>query len=628
MKKTSPQAIFIKSILVAFILFISATPLFVSAQKAPEFRVEPPFWWTGMKNPELQLLVYGKDISTTTVNLNHPGVKLVNKISVENPNYLFLNLEIGADARPGSFPITFTRGRKTEFTYSYELKQRKENQAGQKGFGPSDVVYLIMPDRFANGDPSNDNVPGMLETADRSKPSGRHGGDIAGIMNHLDYLSDLGITALWFNPLLENNNPSASYHGYAITDFYRTDPRFGTNDDYLKLVDAAHEKGLKVIMDMIFNHCGLNHWFINDLPMPNWIHRFPEFTRSNFRAEAISDPHASEFDRNRMLQGWFDTHMPDLDQRNPLVSNYLIQNSIWWIEYAGLDGIRLDTQPYPYKEMISEWGRRVAEEYPHFAIVGEAWLNREGMLSYYQQNSITSGGYSSNLPSVTDFPLYHAMSAAFTENEGWMEGMARLYYVLAQDFLFPNPHMNLIFLDNHDLTRYFSTINKDPKVMKMALAFLLTTRGVPQIYYGTELLMEGYEHHGHGEIRKDFPGGWQGDKVNAFSREGRTAAQNEMFDYLRKLLKWRKTSKAVAEGSLLHFIPEGGVYVYFRILGDERVMVVLNNSNEPKTVETARFSEATGGFTTAFNILNGHQVTLSDGIKIDGKSALVFELKK
>lgn len=616
-----------QTILFAFLLFIALTGP-VSAQGPADLHVEPPFWWAGMKNPSLQLLVYGKDIAFTNVSLNYPGVTLRDKVSVENPNYLFLNLEIAADAKPGVFVISFMRNRKVAYQYAYELRQRKEGSAGRKGFTPADVIYLLMPDRFANGDPTNDNMPGMLETADRSNPSGRHGGDISGIRKNLDYLSELGVTALWINPLLENNNPAYSYHGYAITDFYRIDPRLGTNEDYVNLVEAAHHKGIKVIKDMIFNHCGINHWFINDLPMSNWIHRFPEFTRSNFRAEALSDPYASDYDKNRLLQGWFDTNMPDLDQRNPYVNNYLIQNSIWWIEYAGLDGIRLDTQPYPYKEMIAEWGRRVFEEYPDFSIVGEAWLNQEGMLAYYQKDAIISDGYNSNLPSVTDFPLYEATKKAFTENEGWTEGMARLYYVFAQDFLFSDPYMKVTFLDNHDVNRYFNTINRDLPAMKMALTFLLTTRGIPQIYYGTELLMDGAEHKGHGDIRWDFPGGWKGDTTNAFVRKGRSKDQNEVFDHMKQLLRWRKSSNAIARGSLRHFIPFDGVYVYFRMYGDETVMVVINNSYDEKTIDTGRFTEVFAGYNHALDVLTGRSVPLHGKLTSKGRTAMVFELKK
>lgn len=616
-------------LLLGLVTFISLT---TNGQKTPavaetvKFRVEPPSWWAGMQNPSLQLLVYGKDISKTSLTMDYPGVSLIKKSVVENPNYLFLDLEISPEAKPGAFNLTFKEGKKTIFEYSYVLNERKAGSASREGFGAEDVIYLLMPDRFANGNPSNDNMPGMLELADRANPSGRHGGDIEGIRQHLDYIKDLGMTAVWLNPVLENNNPAYSYHGYAITDFYKVDSRLGTNADYKALVEEAHKKGLKVIKDMIFNHCGINHWFIKDLPMQNWVHQFPEFTRSNFRAEALTDPYASDYDRNRMLEGWFDTNMPDFDQRNTFVTEYLIQNSIWWIEYAGLDGIRLDTQPYPYKEMVAEWGRRVFDEYPNFNIVGEAWLNVEGMNAYYQKDALVGDGYNSNIPSITDFSMYGAATRAFTEPEGWSEGMARLYYVLAQDFLWADPFKNLIFLDNHDLNRYFKTVGNDMNAMKMAMAFLLTTRGIPQIYYGTELLMDGEEHKGHGEIRRDFPGGWKGDTLNSFVREGRSDAQNEIFDYMQQLLKYRANSQAITKGKLLQFIPDEGLYVYFRQLGDETVMVLLNNSHSAKNVVLSRFSEATTGYQSAKDIITGQSKNLTGDIQCEPRSAMILEL--
>ena len=611
-----------------FLLTILSMPFYSLAKPLDELRVEPPFWWAGMKYDKLQLLVHGKDISGLKVMINYPGITIQDQVSVENPNYLFLNLLLDQNLKPGAFEILLTAKGKIVKSYRYEIRQRETGSAGRKGFTPADVVYLLMPDRFANGDPANDNMPGMLEQADRSKPLGRHGGDIAGIRQHLDYMKDLGITAIWPNPLLENNNIAESYHGYAITDFYKVDPRFGTNADYRAMVEEAHSKGLKVIMDMIFNHCGINHWFINDLPMKNWIHQFPEYTRSNFRAESLTDPYASEADKNRMLQGWFDKHMPDLDQRNPFLREYLIQNSIWWIEFAGLDGIRVDTQPYPYKEMISEWTKRVDHEYPDFNIVGEAWLQKESMTAYYQKDAIVGDGYNSGMQSVTDFPLYNAMTSAFTENEGWSEGMARLYYVLSQDFLYANPGYVLTFLDNHDLNRYYNSIGNDLPALKMALTFLLTTRGIPQIYYGTELLMDGNAGVSHGDIRKDFPGGWPGDTINAFIPQGRTGKQNEVVSYMQKLLNWRKGNVAVTQGGLKHFIPENGVYVYFRKAGDQTVMVVINRNEQEKLVKMDRFAECTHGYTSGFDVVYGRSVSLGQEMSFPARSATVYELKK
>jgi len=617
-----------QSLLPAVVLFLALWSIPYISFAQDDLRVEPPSWWAGMKYNKLQLIVHGKDITAMKAVIKYPGITLEKQESVENPNYLFLNLLLDQKLKPGTFDITLMADGKKAYSYRYEIKQRDAGSASRQGFTPADVVYLLMPDRFANGDTSNDSMPGMLEKPDRIKPLGRHGGDIAGIRKHLDYIKELGITAIWPNPLLENNNKAASYHGYAITDFYKVDPRFGTNDDYRAMVDEAHSKDLKIIMDMVFNHCGLNHWFIKDLPMKNWIHQFPEYTRSNFRAESITDIYAAEADQNRMLQGWFDTNMPDLDQRNPYLVEYLIQNSIWWVEFAALDGIRLDTQPYPYKEMMAEWSKRIFLEYPNFNLVGEAWMQRESMTAYYQKDAIVGDGYNSGVPSVTDFPLYNAMTRAFTENESWDEGMARLYYVLSQDFLYANPNYLLTFLDNHDLNRYYNSIGRDLQALKMATAFLLTTRGIPQIYYGTELLMDGNSGVSHGDIRKDFPGGWPGDTINAFTAEGRNADQNEAFNYMKQLLNWRKGNAAVTQGKLKHFVPEDGVYVYFRMAGEQSVMVVINRNDKDKIVKTGRFAECLKGYSVGLDVVSGNTVPLAAEMNFPARTATVYDLKK
>jgi len=592
-------------------------------------KVEPPFWWTGMVNPDLQILVYGSNISLAVPEINYPGIKIKRINKVDNPNYLFLDVVISDEVLPGSFDIMFKVGNRLIPPYSFELKERKEGSAGRLGFDRSDALYLLMPDRFSNGDPSNDNVSNMLEKADRTNPDGRHGGDIKGINNHIDYIKDLGFSTLWINPLVENNNPEYSYHGYAITDFYKIDPRFGSNEDYVNLVNDCHNKDLKIIMDMIFNHCSVHHWLIKDLPAEDWIHQFSEFTRSNFRASTITDPYASDFDRTRMLTGWFDTHMADLDQRNELLSRYLIQNTLWWIEYSGIDGIRVDTQPYPYKEFIAEWSRAVFEEYPNFNIVGEAWLQKESITSYFQKDADNKDGYNSNIPSTTDFPLYFAINKAFNEEDGWTEGLSRLYYVLAQDFLYTHPENNLIFCDNHDLNRFYTSLEEDLDRWKMGITFLLTTRGIPMVYYGTEILMTGEEHQGHGFIRKDFPGGWAEDNHNAFSAEGRTVQQNEAFNFMQNLLKWRQNSEVIHTGLLKHFVPKNDTYIYFRYNKDECILVAFNNSpNEMKAVKTDRFAECMKNYRYATNILTGENINYLEALTLPPKSVLVLELKK
>ncbi|MBN1338451.1 MAG: cyclomaltodextrinase C-terminal domain-containing protein, partial [Bacteroidales bacterium] len=485
----------------------------------------------------------------------------------------------------------------------------------------------LMPDRFSNGDPANDSIPGMMQGADRSNPDGRHGGDIKGIADHLGYLSGLGITALWINPLLENNNPAYSYHGYAITDFYNIDPRFGTNRDYVELVKKCHDHGIKVIKDMVFNHCSIHHWLIRDMPEGNWINSFDIYTRSNFRGSTLMDPHASEKDRQIFLTGWFDKHMADLNQRNELLSDYLIQNTIWWIEYSGIDGIRVDTQPYSFPEFTSEWSERIFSEYPDFNVVGEAWLQKESFTSAFQKDARFDAIPNPGIPVVTDFPLYFALASAFTENEGWTNGLARLYYVLAQDFLYAKPENKLVFCDNHDLNRYFSSANKNIGDFLLGMTFIMTTRGIPMIYYGTEILMEGYEHDGHGQIRKDFPGGWHNDTVNFFDRNQLDSITGKTRDYLVKLIKWRTKSKTAADGKLIHFIPENGVYVYFRMLEDECVMVAINKDNNSKSLETKRFSECLENYSAGLNVITGEKINDLSVLKLEPESAVVLQLE-
>ncbi|HMV91756.1 MAG TPA: alpha-amylase family glycosyl hydrolase, partial [Cyclobacteriaceae bacterium] len=425
-----PSKLISRSVL---LLILSVTTSFAQKQQIDIQRVDPAFWWAGMKNPELQVLVYGKEISAATVTLNYPGVEIIRIEKTENPNYQFLYLNIKSEAKPGMIPLTFASGKKKR-VLNYELKKREKSGADYKGFNSSDVIYLIMPDRFANGDETNDYVAGMLEKPNRAELFGRHGGDIKGIESKLDYLKDFGVTALWLNPVLENNQSHSTYHGYAISDFYKVDPRFGTNEDFRMLTKRTHDKSMKMIMDMVFNHAGSETWFVKDPPQKDWVHQFPEYTNSNYRLSISADPYASKVDTDKMQQGWFDRHMPDLNQHNKLLATYLIQNSIWWIEYAQLDGIRMDTHPYPYKDFMSTWCKTVLDEYPNFNIVGEVWEERVVLTSYFQRNSTNSDGYQGNLPSITDFPLKSALNTAFNERDGWEEGLLRIYYVLIQDF--------------------------------------------------------------------------------------------------------------------------------------------------------------------------------------------------
>ncbi len=604
------------AILFSFLLVKGSS---VFAQKELK-KVEPMFWWVGMADPNLQLLVYGKDLADTKVELNYPGVTLVSVSQVENPNYLFLDLLIDESAKAGKFDINFLYGKKGKLTYQYELKGREGRKGRIQGLDPSDVMYLVMPDRFANGNPENDDMPGMLEKSNRSFKGGKHGGDLKGISDHLDYIKDLGFTTIWLNPFLENNNKAWSYHGYAITDFYNSDPRYGSNQDYKALVAKTHSMKMKVVMDMVFNHCGIGHWWTNDLPMKSWFNQHPEYFKTNFKAEVITDPHASEADRYKMTSGWFDTNMPDLNQSNPFLATYLIQNSIWWIEYSGIDGIRMDTYPYPYKEMMANWTKRVLTEYPGFYLVGETWIGNPMRLAYWANGVQGYDQYQSGLSSISDFPLFYAIEDAFSKSNT----VFPLWDVLTLDFNYTQPQQNKIFADNHDTDRLFHTVGKDLDKFKLAFSYLLTTRGIPQLLYGTEILMDG--HGDHGDIRADFPGGWAGDAKNAFTAEGRTEQQNEAFNFLRALLRWRQTSKAISQGKLVHFVPEDDVYVYFRILDEEVVMTLLNFSKEDKVVNLDRFKECLKHSKFGKNVLTNHEISWTNELVAPAMTPLVIDI--
>lgn len=604
--------------ILSLLFFVLIMPAF--AQKINIQHLEPAFWWANMKNPTLQLLVHAQNIGNITAVESNNKEFLPRKIHYDkNKNYIFVDIDL-SHAQPGTYELVFKTGNKINAKYQYELKKRESQK---RGFSSEDFIYLAMPDRFSNANTENDSHPEMLEKANRTNPDGRHGGDLQGVINHLDYIQSLGVTALWLNPFLENNQPAYSYHGYAITDFYKTDPRYGNNELALKLTDELHNRNMKLIMDMIFNHSGINHWWMNDLP-DNWIHEFDEFTRSNYRGGVNLDPYASDFDYKKMVTGWFDKTMPDLNQHNPFLATYFIQNSIWWIEYLKLDGIRLDTQPYPYKHFISQWAQAVHAEYPDFTLLGEAWLQKEAFTAYFQGNAHNPDGYNSHTDAVTDFPMYFATSKAFTENTGWTEGLARLYYVLGHDYLFGDPMKNVIFLDNHDLNRYATSIGNDPEVMKMAMGYLLTMRGIPMMYYGTEIMMQGHEHKGHGYIREDFPGGWpnEGDFPSVKEKNSK-----ETLAHVRKVANWRKTNNAVKTGKLKHFIPENNTYVYFRYTEKECVMVAINSDKNDTELDLKRFQECLKTYTKATEIVSGNEVELKDKIKLKGKTTAIFELK-
>lgn len=597
----------------------------VNAQNNRLHRVEPANWWTGMKDNSLQLLVHGENIGNTEPKFKKDAITILKVHQVKNKNYLFIDLEIKSDAKPGKYPLEFKEDGKTVATYTYELKEKRKQK---RGFSAADLIYLVMPDRFANGNPKNDSHPDMIEKADRSNPNGRHGGDLKGIINKLNYIKDMGMTTLWLNPFFENNMDDYSYHGYAITNFYKTDARLGDNNLYKKLVQESHKKGLKVIMDVVVNHCGINHWWMKDLPTEDWINNQKKF-QTNYRGSVIADPHASKYDRNKFSTGWFVESMPDLNQNNPFLAKYLIQNMIWWIEFSGIDGLRMDTQPYAEKDFVAKYAQRIREEYPDFTILGETWLQKVALTAYFQENSPVAKDYNSFIPTNTDFPMYYAIKDALNQEDGWTTGLAQIYYVLARDFLYNDAFQNVIFLDNHDLDRFYSSVGEDMNKFKMGLGILLTMRGIPMLYYGDEIAMSGLEHTGHGNIRKDFPGGWKADAHNAFTEKGRTETENEAFNFIKKLANWRKGSEAIAIGTLTHFVPDNNTYVYFRYTDNEVVMVILNNhEKESRTIKGDRFDEILSQYGSGKDIITGDTVADKSSFNIKAKSIRIIEFKK
>lgn len=592
-------------------------------------RVEPLFWWIGMKNPTVQLMVHGPNIASSQVSLNYPGVSIETVTRSANPNYLFIDVKISPEAKAGKLPIQFIVSKKETLTYLYELKDREPNSASRKSYSNADVMYLLFPDRFADGDPTNNSVEGMADKFNRGDSFGRHGGDIKGITDHLDYLKELGITAIWSTPLLEDNQPRGSYHQYATTNYYKIDPRFGTNDDYKNMVAKCHQNGIKVIMDMIPNHCGSAHAWMKDLPFHDWINGDTVYTQTNYRISTITDPYTSQFDKNLNSDGWFVREMPDMNQRNPYMLTYLKQFAIWWVEFSGLDGIRVDTYPYNDPVKVAEWTKAIRAEYPNINIVGECWQHSVSDVAYWQSGTLNFDGYDSGLPSVMDFNMHDAISAAFNENEqGWDGGVARLWQKLTQDYLYANPSNLVIFTENHDTQRFSTVVGNDVKKYLLGFTYLFTTRGIPQIYYGSEIMMGGDKGKGDGDIRRDMPGGWAGDTRSVFTANGRTEPENQVFNYMKKLIHWRNENPVIHSGKLLHYIPRDNVYTYFRINAEKTVMVVLNNNPKPMTVDPKFFSEGTTGFTNGNDVISGKTFSLNQPFELEGKTAVVLELKK
>ena len=614
-------------VLAMFLLF----PLAACSEPATIDRVEPPHWWTGFRESELQLLVYGSDISMYRPTVDYPGVSIDRVETVDSPNYLFVYLDVSAAAQPGAFDISFS-GKGLTLTHRYELKQKNPDPDYARGFDASDAIYLITPDRFVNGNAGNDNVDGMGDPVNRADQDGRHGGDIEGIGQALDYIAELGFTAIWLNPLLENRMPEFSYHGYSTTDFYRVDPRYGSNEEYREMVARAREQGLGVIMDMIVNHIGSEHWWMADLPTSDWLNFQGRPVITNHEHITEQDPYASGYDTRLYSGGWFDTMMPDLNQRNPLLADYLTQNALWWIEYLGLQGIRMDTYPYPDKHYMAEWCRRILLEYPDFSMVGEEWTDNPAAVAYWQRGQVNRDGYVSDLPSLMDFPLQNALRwGLVTAEDSKMEdlrpgGLIYLYRTLANDFVYPDPDALVIFPDNHDMSRIFSQLGEDYDLFRMAMAYVLTMRGVPHLYYGTEILMANPGTEQHGIIRSDFPGGWDGDRRNAFTGDGLTDREREAQAFLRTLLHWRKDRAVIHHGKLTHFRPENGTYVYFRHDDEDSVMVILNKNADMTVLALDRFAERLQDYREAQNVVTGQVYPLGESLDLPARSVLVLDL--
>ena len=613
-------------------------------------RIEPTNWFVGMKNPSVQLMVYGKDIRSAEVSTDYPGVKIDSLVRLDSPNYLLVYMNV-KDAQPGTMKLCFKAG-KGKTNVNYELKARDMKGEDRQGFTNADVLYMLMPDRFASSG-KNLEVKGLnAYKVDRSQPSLRHGGDLEGLRQHLDYFTELGVTALWFTPVLENNSPdhgkSSTYHGYATTDYYRVDPRFGSNADYRRLVDDAHKKGLKVVMDMIFNHCGFEHPWVKDLPSKDWLNTpewlYPEnqkytvktqtmdgeqttntkYLQTSYKLTPVLDPYASKVDLHETVDGWFVPTMPDLNQRNEHLMTYLIQNSEWWIETVGIDGIRMDTYPYADRKGMARWMEVLNEEYPNFNTVGETWVTEPAYTAAWQKDSPLQKE-NSYLKTVMDFAFFDRVNQAKNEEtDAWWNGFNRIYNSLCYDYLYKDPSHVMAFIENHDTDRFLGE-TQDTLALKQALALLLTVNRIPQLYYGTEVLMNGTKQVTDGNVRKDFPGGFPGDTRSCFTTEGRTKAENDMFRWTARLLHWRQGNDVITKGKQTQFIPQNGVYVVARSYNGKNVMTVINGTSKAATMKAERYAEIIGDAQEATNILTGHKINISKDVKLAPRGVMVLE---
>ena len=609
------------------LLIIALLAVFASRAAVNIQRVEPAFWYAGMKNPSLQIMVYGKDVKHANVSTSYAGVKVDSVVRLDSPDYLLVYLNV-KEAKPGTINLQFEQAGDKK-SLKYELKKRDLPGEARRGFTNADVLYMLMPDRFADGNPANNVVPGMLDQqCDRTAPSLRHGGDLEGIRQHIDYFNQLGVTALWFTPVLENDMPSqithSCYHGYATTNYYKVDPRFGSNDDYRKFVDEAHAKGLKVVMDMIFNHCGSSHPWMSNPPSNDWFNQPNYGLQTSYKLTPCVDPYASEIDKRETVEGWFVRSMPDLNQNNPHVITYLIQNSKWWVETVGIDGIRMDTYPYAYAAPMAQWMKEINLEYPNFNTVGETWVTHPAYTASWQKDSRLAKE-NSHLKTVMDFAFFEAMDSCKRETtDDWWKGFNRVYNTFVYDFLYTDVNHVMAFLENHDTDRFLGE-GKDVDRLKQGLALLLTIKRIPQLYYGTEVLMNGVKKVTDGNVRKDFMGGFPGDARNCFTEAGRTAEENEMFNWLSRLLHWRKGNDVIVKGSQTQFCPHKGSYVIARRHEGKTVMVLLNGLDKVNEVDVARYAELIGSHTVARNVITGESVALSQNIPMPAHGTLILE---
>jgi glycosidase len=607
-----------------FVLLLIFSSNFVAAQHA---QIYPTHWWTGMKWNKVQLLIRGENsLASEKVSIAYPGITVTKVGKLENEKYLAVDITISPAAKPGIVKINFTGGGNKQ-TVNWQLKPKRKGAGTTyaQGVQSSDFIYFLMPDRFSNGNSSNDRIPGMLDQSlNRDSIFLRHGGDLQGVINHLDYLQNLGVTTVWLTPVLENNMPDRTEHGYAITNHYKVDPRLGGDSAYHQLSNELHKRGMKLIQDAVYNHMGLQNFLMQDAPAEDWVHQWPQFTKPNYKEQTHFDPYASNSDKRKMADGWFTEQMPDLNQSNPYVANFLIQHALWCVEEFGVDGWRIDTYIYVDGPFMNRCNKALIDEYPKMTMVGESWVDATSNQAFFTRNNYNSS-FKSNLPGTIDFQaLFHGIKPALSEPDN---GVMQLYQTLSNDFLYRDPMSNVIFLDNHDMSRFFSVVNEDVRKQKMGIQWLLTERGTPQMYYGTEILMKGISNP-DGLVRLDFPGGWEGDKKNAFTGDGLNDDEKSVQDLTRKLAAFRKSSTALKTGKLMHYVPEEGVYVYFRYNKEQTIMCVMNTSSTKKTINFSRFSERINGFRTAQNVLTGTSLQLSENSDIQGTEMLVLELKK